>query len=90
MIIEWLASVGSSVAAFVASMFPEFVLPDWFVNFGPGVQTILNSAHGMGVWMDFNMAGVVAGAVLSTYVVGFIIKLLLRAGSHVPQFGGAG
>ena len=90
MIVEWLTSVGSSVAVFIAELFPVWEPPEWFTDVGPQIQGLLAGADGLGVWVDFNLAGVIAGAVVTTYLVSFGIKLFLRAGSHIPQFGGAG
>lgn len=90
MIIEWLVAVGSSIAGFIASLFPVWEPPAWFTDVGPQIQGLLTGADGMGVWVDFHLAGGIAGVVVTTYLVSFGIKLFLRAGSHIPQFGGAG
>lgn len=90
MIVEWIASVGSSIAAFIAGLFPAWSPPDWLTGFGSQVQSVLVPAAGLGVWLPFALAGTVVASVVATWVVCFGIKLILRVGSHVPVFGGAG
>lgn len=90
MILEWLAGIGSAFVTMVAGLLPVWEPPEWFTSVGPQIQGVLATADGLGVWVNFAVASTVATAVLATYVVGFVIKLVLRAGSHVPQFGGAG
>lgn len=90
MIVEWLTAVGASFMTFVSDLLPEWEPPSWFVEIGPQVNGILAPADGLGVWVNFPVASAVATGVLAVYVVCFIIRLVLRAGSHIPQFGGAG
>lgn len=90
MIVEWLTAVGASFMTFIADLIPEWTPPEWFVEIGPQIAAIIAPADGLGVWVNFSLAGTVASAVIATYVVSFVVKLFLRAGSHVPQFGGSG
>lgn len=88
MITEFIVTVGANVAAFFASLFGVWEAPDWFMNVGPQVQSLIEGADGLGVWADFAFMGRVTTAVLGVWVFCLGIKLLLKAGTHIPGLGG--
>lgn len=90
MITEALISFGTGFVSFIAGIFPHWTAPDWLTGFGSQIQSILNPAQGLGVWLNFGLAGTVVVAVVGTWIVCFGIKLLLRIVSYVPLVGGAG
>lgn len=90
MIVEWFLGLGTGFVAWLVATFPAWSVPDWFTSVDGGIQSIVTMAAGMGAWVDMGLAMTVVSAVVGTWVVCALIKLALRAGSHIPGVGGAG
>lgn len=90
MITEWLMTIGSGLVTFITGLFPDWEPPEWLTGVDATVNDMGDSVGSLGAWADFNLLSIVATGTIGTYVVCFIIKLLLRAASHSPVSGGAG
>ncbi len=90
MIVEWLVSVGCSIAAWFPTLFPSWLMPSWVTNVVSSVQGFLAASSGLGVWIPWVTMNFVLGTLVTVYGITFGIKLLRVIAAHIPQFGGAG
>ena len=90
MIVEWFMSVASGFVDFIVGLFPGLEVPEWFLSFDETINLAADRIEPLGAWFDFTVANVVLGALVATWIVCLVVKLILRGISHVPAAGGAG
>lgn len=90
MITEWFMNLSAGFVAWLVATFPAWDVPAWFLTVDDGVNSVVVMAGSMGAWVDIVLALSIVSVVISTWVVSIVIKLALRAGSHLPGIGGAG
>lgn len=90
MITEAVVHVACLFAAWVATLFPSWQVPDWFSGLGTTINGVLANLNGVGVWVPWTVILSVVTAVLGTWVVCAGIKLMRAIASYIPFFGGAG
>lgn len=90
MITEWLVAVGAGLFAFIADLLPDWEPPTWLANIGGLFEQVWGFADGLAPWVDWSLAGIVAGVLAAVWV----FSLTFRAGralfAHVPFIGGKG
>jgi len=89
-IVEWFMAVASGFVDFVTGIFPPWEPPGWFLTFDDTINTAADRLEPLGAWFDFTVANVVLGALVATWIICLVVKLILRGISHVPGAGGAG
>lgn len=90
MITEWLISLGLGVVTWIATLFPEWEIPEWVTENQQTSVQLLQSYEGLGVWVDWNALGVAIVATTTVYGVGLSVRGIRAALAHIPQFGGGG
>ncbi len=90
MITTWLLSIGTNVAAWVATLFPTWTPPTWLSGLDATVNGFFANFNGVGAWVNFTIPLIVVAAVLVVWVIGIGIKLIRAAVSYIPFFGGSG
>lgn len=90
MISEWLIEFASTIATWIAGLFPEWELPAWLSNSRDGVIAFVAGYVGLGVWINWSVLGWCITACAIAYAAVVAIKLFRAALAHVPQFGGKG
>lgn len=90
MITEALVRVALGFVAWVATLFPDWQLPDWVSSMQETELQLLQTYHGLGVWVDWAAMGWAISAVAATYGIGFGIRMVRALLAHIPQFGGSG
>lgn len=90
MITEALLRAGASFASWILGLFPSWEPPAWATDTTGNLKNVLEWFTGLGVWVDWNALGICIGAVVGTYLVGFLIKLTRAVVAHIPMIGGAG
>lgn len=90
MITEWFVSIGTSVAAWFATIFPTWDIPASMTNPGGVIAGIWANFNGLSPWVNWAVLTAVVVGVLGTYLVMFTIKLVRAIASYLPFFGGAG
>lgn len=91
MIIEWLASIASGFLDFVTGLFPPVEIPDWILNADDYVTSLIDDyGEGMGAWVDWTFAGVLAGITLTFSIGALTFRAVRAAVAHVPFVGGKG
>ena len=90
MITEWLLTICLSIVEFIVGLLPEWEVPDFMQEFASGIADLFDMINGFGAWAPFAYLGILFGVILTTWSVTAIIKLVLRAASHIPGAGGAG
>jgi len=89
-IVEFIMGIGSALVAFFTGLFPDWEPPGWLLTLDEQINGLAANVTPLGAWADFPFLATVAGITLGTYIVCFVIKLVLRAASHSPVSGGAG
>lgn len=90
MITQAVVNIASGFFAWLASLFPSWTPPDWFVSLSDYVNNVFSALNGLGAWVDWALFFGVLTLALATYVVCFTIKLVLRIAAYLPFVGGAG
>lgn len=90
MILEFLVSLGAGSVAWIATLFPTVVLPEWVSTSSASVYGFLDSASGLGVWVPWAAISVVFGGLLTFYLVMFGVSVFFKAAKHIPLVGGGG
>lgn len=90
MIIEWIASVGSGIGAWIGTLFQPIVLPAWVTDPLAVIYDFLDSASGLGVWFPWQVLSWVVGGLVTIFSITFGAKLVREIVKHIPFVGGAG
>lgn len=90
MIVEALMAVVHGVVGFVVGLFAGIDLPDWADQAQEALGTLSTYISGMGVWINWPLAVLVAGVVVSTFIGCLVVKIVLRIIAFLPMVGGAG
>lgn len=89
MIWEGIVSAFVWIVNGVVSLIPTDAPPAW-LNDGAGyLNTLMESAAGLGAWIPWSLAVTVLGAVLSCVVIGFTIKVVRIVASFLTVGGGS-
>lgn len=89
MIAEWFLGLMESLSTWFLNLFPENPELENFAADAVGVvQSALDSASGLGAWLDWVYALVVAGLIASIWLIGLIIKVLRWLVGLIPTMGG--
>lgn len=88
MIVEWLVAVGTSMGNTVVGLFPSISIPAGIQNLDDGVNGLLNSTSGLGVWLDLPTIGILAAVPAAVWGLGMTFKGFRMLLSHLPFVGG--
>lgn len=88
MIVEWLMKLGTDLAAWFVSLFPQGDAPDFVLTLDDKINGLLANLGGVGVWADWPyMIGVVS-VVVGIWAIGFAVKAVLTLWKLIPVIGG--
>jgi len=90
MIVDWFMDLSVTIVEWIAGLFPEAVIPEWFTSMGLMLSGLLGGLSGMGVWVNWVVVGGCVTSVLASWLFFSNVKLVRVAAGHVPQFGGNG
>lgn len=90
MITEWLVSVGAGFGAWVATLFPELELPDWFTGVDDIVNGVFAYGDGLGAWVAWDIVPAILLLPIAIWAVGLTVRAARAAIGHVPFVGGKG
>lgn len=89
MILEALFAVLSFVLEAILDTIPDAEAPEWMGQGGTALSVAVQFGHSMGVWLPWNMLGVVVGAQLGSHLIGFGIKAARMVLSLFTAGGGS-
>jgi len=89
-IVEFLASLGGSIATFFAGFFGTIEIPAFVSDSAPVLYDFLDSASGISAWIPWAVISPVLGARVSVYLVAFVARLAQKIWGLVPVVGGSG
>lgn len=87
---EWFLDVGAGFVAWLVALFPKWIPPAWFSDFGTLISNVTNGLSGLGAWVAWDVLNGCILAVLGSWVIFSGIKLARVAAGHVPGVGGNG
>lgn len=90
MIIEWLIQVAGNVVVWLADVFPEWEIPEWFLDPQGPMRIALEGYMGLGVWIDWGVLGTCLLASGGAFLAGGGLKIFRSLLSHLPFIGGNG
>lgn len=90
MIAEYFGQLAVDFVVFLSNLFGDYQIPPELTSARGTMLVLLESSVGLGVWVDWNVLGLVMAAVGLVYGIGLSIRLIRAVVAHVPQFGGAG
>lgn len=90
MITEWLITVGTMIAQWVADLFPDWEAADQLAGVDDQINGLLAMGTGVGAFVDWTYIGIVVGIPLSLWVIGMTVAGTRVLLSHVPFIGGKG
>lgn len=90
MITQLLLDLGSSVAHWLASLFPPWQVPSQVTSLPTMLSGLLASLSGLGGWIDWPVVSAAVSVSVATWVVCLIIKVFRAVLSYLPFVGGAG
>lgn len=90
MIAEWFLNLAVTVNNYLAGLFPDWDVPDFFTDFDATVNSLLASLSGVAVWADWAFILTVVSAVVIVWAFAFLVKLARAVLAHVPFVGGSG
>ena len=74
----------------LAGLFPEWEIPEFFAEFDATINSLMGSLHGVAVWADWAYILVVVSSVVFVWGFAFIVKLARAVAAHIPFVGGSG
>jgi len=89
-ITEALANFGADFVVWLATLFPVWNVPAFMSGSGSGLVSLLASFNGFGAWVDFAVLTGCITAAVGTWLVCFVIKLVLKIVGFIPMVGGTG
>ena len=90
MIVEWLVSVGASVATWITGLFPQLEIPDAILNLDQSINDIFDMGHGLAPWINLPVIIVIAAVPLTVWAWGLGVMIFRVLASHIPFIGGKG
>lgn len=90
MIVEWIVSVGSGFASWVASLFPVLELPEWFTGVDELVNDVFGYGDGLGAWIDWPIVVPILVAPLAIWALALGVRAARALIAHIPFLGGKG
>jgi hypothetical protein len=87
-IIEWFIGLGGTAADWVLGLFGTDAPPEWLATVATFVNSQLAAAAGLGAWIPWDFAILVAGAVLTLWGTGLAIKFFRWVLGLIPTMGG--
>lgn len=90
MISEWFLGLMAGFVGMLGDAFGEWDPPSQLTDGAAGVNGLLQSFNGMGVWVDWTVLGGCVAVQISVWLGVLLIKLVRAIAAHVPQFGGGG
>lgn len=90
MIVELMAQVGANFVIWLASVMPEFEIPEFMLDQRSALIDVLQNFEGLGVWVDWQVLGFCLTATSVCFVIGLSARALRAIIAHIPQFGGGG
>jgi hypothetical protein len=73
----------------VLGLLPTITVPDWLSSADGPIATVLGYAGSMGAWFPSTLVLTVVTAVLATWAIGFVIKLVRIVASFFTLGGGS-
>lgn len=89
MVTEWLVGVFSAVLTALLDWLPDWDMPAWMTSTDGAMATVFTYAASMGAWFPMGLATTVAVAVLATYAVAFVVKVVRIVASFLTLGGGS-
>lgn len=89
MITEWLLDLCVTVVTWFTGMFGDAEVPDWLLGVTGWIGDLLESAAGLGAWVNFPLVAAVAAAVFGTWLVLWLVKALRWLWGLTPLSGGS-
>lgn len=90
MITEWLIKVGTSLWAFIAGLFPDWVAPPGLSDADSFIVDIFQFSQGLEPLADWKLLAVLAAIPPTVWIIGITIRGVRLLLSHVPLVGGNG
>ena len=90
MITDYFLQLAAQFIAWIATLWPDFEVPQWMLDARPSLITLMESFNGLGAWVDWDVLGICIAAVASVYGIALLIRVIRAAVAHIPQFGGGG
>jgi hypothetical protein len=87
-ITEWFVNLGTSISGWLASLFPDLLLPPFVTDSLGGLYDFLSSASGLANWFPWAVLSAIVGALVTWFLGLFSIKLLLFIWARMPFVGG--
>jgi len=88
-IVEWLMSMSVSVATWVLSWFDGEGVPEFFDTFADIIAQVVAGSVGLGAWIPWAFLFSTITAVVSVWLIGFLIKGARWLVGWVPTMGGS-
>lgn len=89
MILEYLLDLVLGIVEWFLGLFDDLDIPSWLSPSGQ-IQSFISNFASVGVWIPWTVMASVVTAVVATYSITFVVKLVKQILAHVPGFGGAG
>lgn len=88
MITDALITMGGFILNAILGFFPDTEPPAWMETANQYFPTVFQQAHAMGVWLPWDVLGIVILATMAGYAVGFGLKFLRIVQSTFTGGGG--
>lgn len=89
MITEWVIGVLVGAVHGLLGTLPVMTPPAWLTGAAGNASTVMGTVNGMGTWMPWPILLTVSAACLTTWLVGFGIKVVRIIASFVTLGGGS-
>ena len=84
MITEWLMSIGIEIGNWGLDLFGNDEPPEFVSEAAPYLQSVLDGANGLGVWIPWALLISVASVIFGIWVIGFIARFVKWVASWIP------
>lgn len=90
MISEWFLGLMAGFVGMLGDAFGPWEPPKQLTDGADGVNGVLQSFTGMGVWVEWPVLSACVAVQVGVWLTVLVIKLVRAIAAHVPAVGGAG
>jgi hypothetical protein len=90
-ITEWLISIAAGIGSFFVGFLPDMSGTNgMIVTAQNSLASVLVGAGALGAWIPWLVLGATFAVVMTTYLAGITLKVVLKLWSFMPFIGGSG